>query len=220
MISGTGTSGLAWWQAWICVWIGYSIAGTFICMTGRIGSTYHIPFPVVVRSSFGIWGSLWPVFNRAAMACIWYGVQSWIGGECVTLMIRAIWPQYGSLPNSMPANSGTDTMNYLSFFLFWACSLPAIWFPVHKIRHLFTVKSYFVPTAGLAYFIWTIVKAKGIGPIVSQPGSATGSDLGWGMVLGIMSSIANFATLIVNGRHTRLLNYLFINLFHPINQVY
>ena len=208
MISGTGTAGLSWWQAWICVWIGYSIAGTFICMTGRIGSTYHIPFPVVVRSSFGIWGSLWPVFNRAAMACIWYGVQSWIGGECVTLMIRAIWPQYGSLPNSMPASSGTDTMNYLSFFLFWACSLPAIWFPVHKIRHLFTVKAYFVPTAGLAYFIWTIVKAKGIGPIVSQPGSATGSDLGWGMVLGIMSSIANFATLIVNGKHYRFIGII------------
>ena len=54
-------------------------------MTGRIGATYHIPFPVVSRASFGIWGSLWPVFNRAAMACIWYGVQSWIGGTFTLL---------------------------------------------------------------------------------------------------------------------------------------
>ena len=113
-------------------------------------------------------------------------------------MIRAIWPQYAQLPNSMPANSGTDTMNYLSFFLFWFCSLPAIWFPVHKIRHLFTVKAYFVPTAGIAYFIWAIVKAKGIGPIVRAPGKSEGTDLAWGVILGIMSSIANFATLIVN----------------------
>jgi hypothetical protein len=73
-------NGLSWWQSWICVWLGYSIAACFICMTGRIGATYHISFPVVSRASFGIWGSLWPVFNRAAMACIWYGVQSWIGG--------------------------------------------------------------------------------------------------------------------------------------------
>ncbi len=73
--------GLTWWQSWLCVWIGYTISGTFICMTGRIGATYHISFPVVSRASFGIWGSLWPVFNRAAMACIWYGVQAWIGGE-------------------------------------------------------------------------------------------------------------------------------------------
>lgn len=134
------------------------------------------------------------------MACIWYGVQSWIGGECVTLMIRSIWPQYQDLPNSMPSSSGTNTRDFVSFFIFWTCSLPFIWFPVHKIRHLFTVKAYVVPTAGIAYFIWTIVKAKGIGPIVSQPGSAQGGDLAWGMIQGIMSSIANFATLIVNGR--------------------
>ena len=60
-------AGLSWWQSWLCVWIGYFIAGAFVCLTGRIGATYHIGFPVVNRASFGIWGSLWPVFNRAAM---------------------------------------------------------------------------------------------------------------------------------------------------------
>jgi NCS1 family nucleobase:cation symporter-1 len=86
----------------------------------------------------------------------------------------------------------------VSFLLFWLGSLPAIWFPVHKIRHLFTAKAYFVPTAGVAFFIWAVVRAKGIGPIVHQPGKAKGSELGWLMVRGTMSSIANFATLIVN----------------------
>ena len=113
------------------------------------------------------------------------------------LMITAIWPSYATLPNSMPASSGTETNHFVAFFLFWAGSLPAIWFPVHKIRHLFTVKAYFVPVAGIAFFIWAIVKAKGIGPIVNLPAKAQGSELGWGMVMGIMSSIANFATLIV-----------------------
>ncbi|KAI9795979.1 MAG: hypothetical protein M1833_006555 [Piccolia ochrophora] len=199
MISSTMiVNGLSWWQSWLCVWIGYAIAGCFICLTGRIGATYHISFPVVGRASFGIWGTLWPVFNRAAMACIWYGVQAWIGGTCVYLMIRSIWPSFEDLPNSMPESSGTNTRDYVSFFLFWLLSLPAIWFPVHKIRHLFTVKAYVVPTAGVAFFIWAIRKADGIGPIVRQPNTIHGSALGWGMINGIMSSIANFATLIVN----------------------
>ena len=89
-------------------------------------------------------------------------------------------------------------MDFVGFFLFWLCSLPAIWFPVHKIRHLFTVKAYYVPCAGVAYFIWAITKAHGIGPIVRQPNTIHGSVLAWAMVKGIMSSIANFATLIVN----------------------
>lgn len=82
-------AGLSWWQSWLwyivplcggisiyivsiadetySVWIGYFIAGCFICLTGRIGAVYHIGFPVAARSSFGIWGNLWPVFNRAGM---------------------------------------------------------------------------------------------------------------------------------------------------------
>jgi NCS1 family nucleobase:cation symporter-1 len=69
---------------------------------------------------------------------------------------------------------------------------------VHKVRHLFTVKAYIVPCAGVAFFIWAIVRAGGIGPIVKQPASVQGSDLAWEFVKGIMSSIANFATLVVN----------------------
>jgi NCS1 family nucleobase:cation symporter-1 len=69
---------------------------------------------------------------------------------------------------------------------------------VHQIRHLFTVKAYFVPCAGIAFLIWSVVRAGGVGPIVRQPSTKHGSELGWEMVKGIMSSIANFATLIVN----------------------
>ncbi|KAH9231123.1 hypothetical protein K456DRAFT_434729 [Colletotrichum gloeosporioides 23] len=193
--------GLSWWQSWLCVWLGYAIAGAFICLTGRIGAVYHIGFPVVNRSSFGIWGSLWPVFNRAAMACIWYGVQAYIGGNCVYLMIRSIWKSWDREtinPGGFPADSGTSTAEYVSFFIFWFCSLPAIWFPVHKIRHLFTVKSYVAPCAGIAFLIWAVVRAGGVGPIIRQPAKLQGSDLAWEFVKGVMSSIANFATLIVN----------------------
>lgn len=116
----------------------------------------------------------------------------------MTLMISSIWPQYDRLPNGLPASSGTNTRDFLSFFIFWLISLPAIYPPVHKIRHLFTVKSYVVPTAGLAFFIWSLVRAKGAGPVIRQPATIGGSVLGWAIVKGIMSSIANFAALIVN----------------------
>lgn len=60
-------SGLSWWQAWLCVWLGYAIGAIFLVIMGRIGAVYHVGFPVVSRASFGIWGGMWPVFNRAAM---------------------------------------------------------------------------------------------------------------------------------------------------------
>ena len=84
----------------------------------------------------------------------------------------------------------------MCFFLFWLISLPAIWFPIHKIRHLFTLKAIVAPTAGITFFIWCIVKAKGVGPIVHQPSTVHGSELGWAMVSSLMSCISNMATLI------------------------
>lgn len=109
--------GLSWWQAWICVWIGYSVVAPFIVLNARPGAIFHITFPVVARTSFGLYGSLWPVFNRGVMAwyvrraiavkcecsarnhvaSIWYGVQASIGGSCVLVMLRAMWPSVNNI---------------------------------------------------------------------------------------------------------------------------
>ncbi|KAJ6470109.1 permease for cytosine/purines, uracil, thiamine, allantoin-domain-containing protein [Mycena vitilis] len=198
IVSSMVQLGLSWWQAWICVWIGYGIVSPFIVLNARPGAIFHLTFPVVARTSFGLYGSLWTTFNRAAMACIWYGVQASIGGSCMLVMLRAMWPSVNNIPNHLPASSGTTTKDFMAFFLFWLISLPAIWFPIHQIRHLFTVKAIVAPTAGITFFIWCIVKAKGVGPIIRQPSTLHGSDLSWAMVSSLMSCISNMATLVTN----------------------
>ncbi|ODQ68688.1 putative nucleobase permease [Nadsonia fulvescens var. elongata DSM 6958] len=166
---------------------------------GRPGAVYHISFPVVSRASFGVWGSFWPVINRVVMACIWYGVQSWIGGECVALMILAIWPNARTnVKNTMSLSSGTNTFDYMCFFLFWVGSLPAMWFPIHQLRYLFAVKSFCVPVAGIAFLAWTLSKAHGVGESLHSPSTITGSEFSWIWIASMMSCISNFAALILN----------------------
>lgn len=113
-------------------------------------------------------------------------------------MIQAIWPSYANLPNTMPANAGVTTKQFVSFFLFWLGSLPALWFPIYKIRHLFTVKAYFSPACAIAFFGWAIARAHGLGPIMTQSNTAHGSALAWVFVKSIMNCIANFAALVIN----------------------
>ncbi|KAF8518708.1 permease for cytosine/purines, uracil, thiamine, allantoin-domain-containing protein [Hysterangium stoloniferum] len=198
IVSSMVQLGLSWWQAWLCVWVGYGVVAPFLVLNARPGAIFHITFPVVARTSFGLWGSLWCTFNRGVMACIWYGVQASIGGSCVLVMLRAMWPSVNNIPNHLPASAGITSRDLLAFFLFWLISLPAIWFPIHQIRHLFTAKAIVVPIAGITFFIWSIVKAKGVGPIIQQPSQLHGSDLGWAMVSSIMSCTSNMATLVVN----------------------
>lgn len=77
MIASTAVAaGLSWWQAWLAVWIGYCITAVVIVLQARTGASYHIGFPVLARSSWGIFGSVWPILNRVVLAIVWFAFQS------------------------------------------------------------------------------------------------------------------------------------------------
>lgn len=199
-IAATGVAnGMTWWQTWVSVWLGYFLCGVFVSIGARVGILYHISFPVSCRSSFGIYGAIWPIINRVVMSCIWYAVQCAVAGPTFELMLRAIFGQH--LDKTMPNHihdPDLTTFKFLGFFLFWLFALPFIWFPPHKIRHLFTVKAYVAPLAGILFLVWTLVKCNGVGPIIHQKSTKHGSEFAWLFVESTMNSLANFATLIVN----------------------
>ncbi|BGP19210.1 hypothetical protein JCM10213_002094 [Rhodosporidiobolus nylandii] len=188
-------AGMSWWQAWLCVWVGYGLAAIFLVLNAYPGAQYHLIFPAYARSSWGVFGAVWPTLNRVICAVLWYGVQAWIGGEATFVFLRSIWPSYAHIHNGIPS-SGTDTAHFVSFFLFSFVSLFAIYFPLHSIRHLFTVKAFVTPTCGLALMIWCLVKAHGAGDLLTAPSTTT--ELGWTFMASLMSCLANMATLIVN----------------------
>lgn len=200
MIAATGVQqGMNWWQTWLSVWLGYLLCGIFVSMNARVGVVNHISFPISVRASFGIFFGLWPVINRVVMSCVWYAVQAMVAGPCVGLMLRSIFGQ--NLDKTMHngiSNPNLTTFQFLSFFLFWLFSLPFLYFSPHKIRHLFTVKAYVAPVAGVGFLIWTLVKCNGVGPIIHEKSKLEGSALAWAFVESTMNALANFATLISN----------------------
>ncbi|SPO28761.1 probable uracil permease [Ustilago trichophora] len=199
MIASTAVSaGLTWSQAWAAIIVGYFAVAFLVVMTARIGAIYHISFPIISRSTFGVWGAIWPVINRSGMACVWYGVQAYIGGQCVTLVLESMFPSYRRMPNHLPASAGITTMDFVSFFLFSLISLPLVCIHPSKIRFFFNFKSIVVPIAAIAFFVWSIVDAKGLGPIIHQPAKLTGSKFGWQFMASLMSCISNMATLVLN----------------------
>lgn len=67
--------GLNWWQAIIVIFVSQLISSVAMYFNSRCASVYHIGYPVVARSVFGMYGSYYFVGARAALAIIWYGVQ-------------------------------------------------------------------------------------------------------------------------------------------------
>src|SRR6195256_1280358 len=75
--------GMNWWQAVLTVFLGNAIVLIPMILNAHAGTRYGIPFPVYCRASFGTWGANIPALLRAFVACGWFGIQAWIGGEAI-----------------------------------------------------------------------------------------------------------------------------------------
>ena len=86
-------------------------------LNAHAGAKYGIPFPVFVRASFGTRGANIPAILRALVACGWFGIQSWIGGQAIHAMLVVIWPGVEATPWSV----------WACFLGFWALNMVVVW---------------------------------------------------------------------------------------------
>src|SRR5580704_13345803 len=121
MASGLIEKGMAWWQALLTILLGNLIVLAPILLNSHPGTKYGIPFPVFARAAYGTLGSNVPALMRALVACGWFGIQAWIGGEAVHTLFRTILPGWPLLLG--PGFGGHTTTEWLSFMLFWSLNI-------------------------------------------------------------------------------------------------
>src|SRR5512135_1902578 len=108
--------GMNWKQAVLTIFIGNVIVLGPMLLNSHPGAKYGIPFPVFARASFGVLGANIAAVLRALVACGWFGIQTWIGGEAISSLLSILWPAWKSVPN------GTA----ICFMLFWAINVAVI----------------------------------------------------------------------------------------------
>src|SRR5215468_6674045 len=97
LAGGLIAGGMNWWQALLTIALGNLIVLVPILLNAHPGTKYGIPFPVLARSSFGTSGANIPAILRAIVACGWFGIQTFIGGEAVKTFVSAVWPAFADL---------------------------------------------------------------------------------------------------------------------------
>jgi len=160
--------GMNWWQSILTIFLGNTVVLIPMILNGHAGAKYGIPFPVFARSSFGTRGANIPALLRAIVACGWFGIQAWIGGYAIYLMVK-VWFAGFTLPQIFPTWVGLETAPALCFFLFWLLNMFIVYLGVESIKKLLVFKAYFLPLAALALLFWAISAGNGLGPILSQP---------------------------------------------------
>src|SRR5205809_5775895 len=185
LASGLIDQGWTWQAAVGAVILGNFVVLIPIALNSHAGTRYGIPFPVLARSSFGVLGANIPALLRGFVACGWFGIQTWIGGWAIYKLIEASWPGIATLPRILPASVGLNTGEFLCFMLFWAMNVWIVLRGMDSIKFLETWGSPFLLAVGVALFVWAVVRAGGLGPMLqNRSGPADGRTAGMVGVFG------------------------------------
>jgi nucleobase:cation symporter-1, NCS1 family len=151
--------GMNWRQAVATVFLGNTVVLIPMLLNSHPGARYGIPFPVLARASFGVRGANVAAVLRALVACGWFGIQTWIGGEAISTLIATAAPGWANFPYSTA----------ICFLAFWCINLAVILKGIEYIRFLQGISAPVLLAVGLLLLGWAYHAAGGFGPMLSAP---------------------------------------------------
>ena len=195
--AGLMAAGMSWAQALVTVALGNTIVLIPILLNSHPGTKYGIPFPVYARAAYGTLGSNVPALMRALVACGWFGIQAWLGGEALNTFFASIVPGWSGLLGA--GFGGHTTTEWLSFMLFWAMNVAIVYKGMDLLRHVENWAAPFVLIMTALLLIWAVWEADGLGPLLAQPGKfQTLGELMPVFIPSLTAMIGFWATLSLN----------------------
>jgi len=181
--------GMSWWQAVGTILLGNLIVLVPMLLNAHAGTKYGIPFPVLVRASFGVRGANLPAVLRALVACGWFGIQTWIGGQAIHSMLAILYPSVAAFPAAI----------WICFFSFWFLNMIVVWKGIETIKFLEGIGAPFMLGVGLLLLWWITNKAGGFGPVLSAPSKfKTGAEFFAFFVPSLTAMVGFWATVALN----------------------
>ncbi len=177
--------GLTGWQVLVSLLLGIMIVQVFANLLGRPGQQAGVPYAVVARLSFGVFGANVPAVIRGSIALVWYGIQTYLASGALNIVLLKLFPGMQSLTD--PHFLGLSALGWISFMVIWFLQALVFWRGMEAIRR-------FIDWAGPAVYVvmfllafWIVSKA-GISNISFSLGSKTLS--GWSAVWQMIIAIA------------------------------
>lgn len=153
------------------------------------GTKFGIPFPVVLRSSFGILGSNVPCLIRALVGCGWFGVQTMFGGLAIHLLLSTIFPPWQAL-------GGIGEV--IGFFIFGAMNLYVVIRGAESIKWLETLAAPLLLAVGIGLMFWAWPHMSMTELLLQPPSRPEGAPVFGYFFAGLTAMVGFWATLSLN----------------------
>lgn len=185
----TAYFGLSVMEALLTILVANVIVLIPLTLNAFSGTKYGIPFPVLLRSSFGLYGSNLPCLVRALVACGWFGIQTLFGGIACHLLLSSLSAEWAAL-------GGTGEV--LGFFMFWMLNIYVVIKGSNAIKYLESWAAPLLLLVGAGLMFWALPQIN-VSEILATPASRPAEDSATPyLAAGVTAMVGFWATLSLN----------------------
>jgi NCS1 nucleoside transporter family len=124
--------GLASWQVLIALLVGICIIQVIANLLAKPSQQAAVPYPVICRLAFGVFGANIPAVIRGLIAVAWYGVQTYLASSALIIVVLRFFPQMAVYAE--PHFAGLSYLGWFGFLALWVVQAAVFWTGMDSIR--------------------------------------------------------------------------------------
>ncbi|AHH99881.1 NCS1 family nucleobase:cation symporter-1 [Kutzneria albida] len=122
-------------QVLISLLVGIAVVYLFCDLVARPSQAAGVPYPVICRSAFGVFGANIPAVIRGLIAVAWYGIQTYLASAALDVVLLKLFPALTPLADvSQHGFLGLSLLGWFSFVLLWLVQAAVFWTGMETIR--------------------------------------------------------------------------------------
>jgi NCS1 family nucleobase:cation symporter-1 len=188
--------GLNTWTVLAAMAVALVVVYVLMNLSGAIGQRTGVPYPVVARISFGVFGANLPALIRGVLAVFWYGVQTYLGSVAVSALALRLAP--GLAAWNAHRLLGLSALGCCCFLALWVLQLLVVRHGMEAVRRY---QNWAGPAVYLVMFVllaWVLIRTGGAPGVEVSPARVHGGSavLQFASIVGLI--VAFFGTFLLN----------------------
>ncbi|KAJ5901916.1 hypothetical protein N7495_002444 [Penicillium taxi] len=143
------------------VLVGSCFSAIVALLSGEAGILYRLGFPMLSRSTFGMYGSYFVIVLKCFVNIIFFGIQSYWGGQAAAVVLSSIFPTFAHMKNTLSASAVIETPQLVGFVIYIVIFTSLMFIHPSKLQPLLFFSQILVGCTMLGIFIWAMAKNGG-----------------------------------------------------------
>jgi NCS1 family nucleobase:cation symporter-1 len=191
------TLGLASWQVLLCLLVGICIVQLCANLVAKPSQMAGVPYAVISRQAFGVFGANIPAVIRGLIAFAWYGIQTYLAANALMLVALKFWPSLAALTTG--SFLGLSHLGWICFSIMWVLQAMVFWHGMSAIKRFIDIAGPAVYVVMLALAGWIVYKTgfDGISFTLASKSLSAGEQT-WQMITATALVVSYFSGPLLN----------------------